>query len=58
MSPQQPNLSDRIDRARDQRLQDQYKALNPHLAAALLHAKAPTPRGRRTEPCGGDSDMD
>jgi hypothetical protein len=58
MSTQTQTLTTRVDLARDQRLQDQYKALNPHLAAAMLHARAPEQRRRQVEPCGGDSDMD
>jgi len=43
--------------ARELPLQEQYKALNPHLRAAMLHAR--TDRSReRPEPCGGDSAMD
>ena len=42
---------------RDERLQDHYKTLGPHLRAAMLHARA-TDRRDRPEPSGGDSDMD
>lgn len=45
------------DTAREERLQDQYKVLNRHLQAALLHAR-PEGRRERPEPCGGDSAMD
>ncbi|MBZ9935043.1 hypothetical protein LB518_01950 [Mesorhizobium sp. BR1-1-16] len=43
--------------AGEQRLQDHYKSLGPHLRAAVLHARQPEQR-ERPEPCGGDSDMD
>jgi hypothetical protein len=41
----------------DQRLQDRYGVLGPHLRAALLHARTDARRDR-PEPSGGDSDMD
>ena len=58
MSLHQPELRARVDEAREQRLQDYYKTLNPHLQAAMLHARASERREERHEPCGGDSDMD
>jgi len=47
----------RREDAGQQRLQDHYKSLGPHLRAAMLHARQPE-RRERPEPCGGDSDMD
>lgn len=58
MSIHQIALRNRVDEARDQRLQDHYKTLNPHLQAALLHMRAQTRRREPAEPCGGDSAMD
>lgn len=58
MSLQLPERALREDDSREERLQDHYKALNPHLRAALLHARAIERRETREEPCGGDSAMD
>ena len=59
MAQYQPtDLGARVDEARDQRLQDYYKMLNPHLRAATIHARLSETRRERSEPCGGDSDMD
>lgn len=57
MSLYDATLEARHEEAGEPRLEDYYKALNPHLRAALLHARQ-TERRTPPEPCGGDSDMD
>lgn len=57
MSLREATLLRREENEGRERLQDHYKTLNPHLQAALLHART-TERRERPEPCGGDSDMD
>lgn len=58
MSLNDAALERQHEEAGEPRLQDHYKALNPHLRAALLHARQTEQRRDRPEPCGGDSDMD
>ncbi|MCX5479448.1 hypothetical protein OSH08_10560 [Kaistia geumhonensis] len=57
MSLREATLLRREDIEGRERLQDHYKTLNPHLRAALIHARV-AERRERPEPCGGDSDMD
>jgi len=57
MSLREATILRREDNEGRERLQDHYKTLNPHLQAALLHARV-AERRERPEPCGGDSDMD
>jgi hypothetical protein len=50
-------LRERVDEARNARLEDLYRELNPHLRAAVIHARAGE-RRREIEPSGGDSALD